>query len=259
MSNSLSFLRGTAAALAILAAPMVQAADAAPFDLGDMTAEQQAAFGDAVRSYLLENPQVIMEAVAVLEARDKEAQEAQDVALVASNLERLTSDGFSWVGGNPDGDVTIVEFTDYRCGFCRRAHPEVEQLLSSDGNIRLIIKEFPILGDASLVSSQFAIATKIVAGEDAYKMVHDALITLEGNPGKGPLRRIAETLGLDADAIMAEMGSDEVKRRIADTHDLGRAMNISGTPTFIFGDQMVRGYAPLATMQTIVADQRETQ
>lgn len=259
MSNSLSFLRGTAAALAILAAPMVQAADATPFDLGDMTAEQQAAFGDAVRNYLLENPQVIMEAVAVLEAREKEAQEAQDVALVANNMERLVNDGYSWVGGNPDGDVTVIEFSDYRCGFCRRAHPEVEQLLAADGNIRLIVKEFPILGEASMVSSQFAIATQIVAGDDAYKMVYDALIALEGNPGNGPLRRLAETLGLDADAIMAEMGSDEVMRRIADTRDLARAMNISGTPTFVFGDQMVRGYAPLATMQDIVADVRDSQ
>ncbi len=259
MSNSLTFLRGTAAALAILAASMTQAADATPFDLGDMTPEQQAAFGDAVRNYLLENPQVIMEAVAVLEEREKEAQVAQDESLVASNLERLTSDGFSWVGGNPEGDVTIVEFLDYRCGFCRRAHPEVEELIATDGNIRLIVKEFPILGDASLVSSKFAIATQIVAGDEAYKMVHDAMVTLEGNPGDAPLRRLADTLGLDADAIMAEMESEEVKRRIAETRELALAMNISGTPTFVFGDQMVRGYAPLATMQGIIADQRDSQ
>ncbi|MGP6086233.1 DsbA family protein [Antarctobacter jejuensis] len=259
MSNSLTFLRGTAAALAILAAPMAQAADGLPFDFEAMTPEQTAAFGDAVRSYLLENPQVIMEAVAVLEEREKEAQLAQDESLVATNMERLINDGYSWVGGNPEGDVTIVEFSDYRCGFCRRAHPEVEELITGDGNIRLIVKEFPILGEASMVSSQFAIATQIVAGDEAYKMVHDALITLEGNPGNGPLRRIAETLGLDADAIMAEMGSDEVNRRIADTRDLARAMNISGTPTFVFGDQMVRGYAPLATMQEIVAEARDSQ
>ncbi|MCA0953978.1 DsbA family protein [Mameliella alba] len=235
---------------------MAVAQDAPDFDFGAMTPEQRAAFGVQVRAYLLDNPQVIMEAVAVLEEREKAAQAAQDDALVANNMDRLLDDGFSWVGGNPEGDITIVEFSDYRCGYCRRAHPEVQELIESDGNIRFILKEFPILGEASMTSSRFAIATKIVAGDEAYKAVHDALITLEGNPGNGPLRRIAETLGLDADLIMAEMGSEEVSRRIAETRALAVAMNINGTPSFVFGDQMVRGYAPLPTMQQIVAEIR---
>lgn len=255
MPTTFSCLRSTVAALCLLAAPMtVQAQEA--FDFDAMTPAQQAAFGAQVRAYLLENPQVIMDAVAVLEEREKAAQLAQDDTLVADNLDRLMNDGFSWVGGNPEGDLTVIEFTDYRCGFCRRAHPEVMELLESDGNIRYIIKEFPILGEASVTSTRFAIATLIVAGDEAYKSVHDALITLEGNPGNGPLRRIAETLGLDADAIMAEMGSAEVTRRIDETRQLAIAMNINGTPSFVFGDQMVRGYAPLPAMQQIVAEER---
>lgn len=257
MTKTLPFLRGTAAALCVAAAPMmVQAQDAPTFDFDTMTPDQQSAFGAQIRAYLLDNPQVIMEAVAVLEAREKEAQLAQDDTLVADNLAALVNDGFSWVGGNPEGDITIVEFMDYRCGFCRRAHPEVAELIASDGNIRYIVKEFPILGEASMISSQFAIATQIVAGDEAYEAVHDALIALEGNPGNGPLRRLADTLGLDADAIMAEMESEEVGRRIAETRQLAQAMNINGTPSFIFGDQMVRGYAPLPTMQQIVAEER---
>lgn len=259
MLLSKSFLRGSAAALALLTAPMAFAQDAAPLDLGALTPDQQAAFGAQVRAYLLENPQVIMDAVAVLEEREKAAQAAQDDTLVADNLERLINDGYSWEGGNPEGDVTVIEFTDYRCGFCRRAHPEVTELIESDGNIRFIVKEFPILGEASLTSSRFAIATKIVAGDEAYKSVHDALIALEGNPGNGPLRRLADTLGLDADAIMAEMGSEEVTRRIAETRELALAMNINGTPSFVFGDQMVRGYAPLPAMQQIVTEIRQAQ
>jgi protein-disulfide isomerase len=257
MSTIFSSLRGTAAAFCLVTAPVMAVAQDAPevaFDA--LSPTQQAAFGAQIRAYLLENPEVIMEAVAVLEEREKAAQLAQDDTLVAVNLEQLVNDGYSWVGGNPEGDLTVIEFTDYRCGFCRRAHPEVQQLLESDGNIRLIIKEFPILGEASLVSSQFAIATLIVAGDEAYSAVHDALIALEGNPGNGPLRRLAETLGLDAEAIMAEMGSDEVARRINETRQLAQAMNINGTPSFVFGDQMVRGYAPLPTMQQIVAEER---
>lgn len=256
MPRTTTILRTSALALSLLAAPMAMAQDAPAFDFDAMTPDQQAAFGAQVRNYLLENPQVIMEAVAVLEAREKESQEAQDLALVADNRDRLVNDGFSWVGGNPEGDVTVIEFIDYRCGFCRRAHPEVEELIASDGNIRYIVKEFPILGEASMVSSRFAIATQIVAGDDAYKAVHDALIALEGNPGNGPLRRIAETLGLNADQIMAEMDSEEVTRRIAETRALAQDMAINGTPSFVFGDRMVRGYAPLPTMQQIVAEER---
>lgn len=115
------------------------------FDLGNMTADEQAAFGEAVRSYLLENPEVILEAVDQLEQRQQAAELARDEALVQANLAELQNDGYSFVAGNPEGDVTLVEFMDYRCGYCRKAAPEVEKLLAADGNIRLVIKEFPIL------------------------------------------------------------------------------------------------------------------
>ncbi len=231
-------------------------AASANFDLGALNPEQQAAFGAQVRAYILENPGLIMEAVAVLEQREADQRVSLDKQLVDQNRDQLLDDGFSFVGGNPDGDITIVEFLDYRCGFCRRAHPEVEELIASDGNIRLIVKELPILGDASLVSSRFAIATLIAEGPEAYKAVHDALIAFEGEPSAPALGRLAETLELDIDAIMAEMGSEEVNRRIAETRKLAQAMEISGTPTFVFGDEMVRGYAPLDAMREIVAEQR---
>lgn len=247
-------LRACVAAIALTGAASAQ--DSA-FDLSDMTDAQRAAFGAQVRAYLLENPQVIMDAVAVLEQRNQQQQAQNDVALVQAHSEQLFNDGFSWVGGNPDGDLTIVEFFDYRCGYCRRAQPEVMELIESDGNIRLIIKEFPILGDASVLASRFAIATRIVAGDDAYEAMHDALIAMEGQPSETALTRLARTMGLDADAILAKMDSDEVTRRIGETHALAQAMKISGTPTFVFGDQMVRGYAPLDAMRGIVDAARQ--
>lgn len=247
-------LAAAALSLALLSGNGAFAQDT--FDPADMTDDQREAFGEAVRDYLLGNPQVIMEAVAVLEQQESAAQAQADDALVSNNADAIFDDGFSWVGGNPDGDVTVVEFMDYRCGYCRRASPEVTQLIEQDGDIRLIVKEFPILGDASMISSRFAIATQIVAGDDAYKAVHDALMALEGEPSDAVLRRLASTLGLDAEAIMAEMGSDEVTRRIAETRALAQALQVNGTPTFVFGDQMVRGYAPLDVMQQIVAEER---
>ncbi|MDU8911294.1 DsbA family protein [Aestuariicoccus sp. MJ-SS9] len=242
----------TAAALALtLASGPAQA-----FDAEAMTDDQRAAFGEEVRRYLMENPEVIIEAVNALEARQAQAQAQADVQLVTDNAEAIFDDGYSWVGGNPEGDITIVEFTDYRCGYCRRAHPEVEELVASDGNIRLILKEFPILGEASVISSRFAMATRMVAGDAAYKDVHDALITLNGDPTDTALTRIAETLGLDAGAIMAEMESDEITRQLADIRALAQALRINGTPTFVMGEELVRGYVPLDGMREIVAEQR---
>ncbi len=197
-----------------------------------------------------------MEAIAVLEdRRDAEAANA-DLQMLAENHAAIFEDPASWSGGNPEGDVTVVEFVDYRCGYCRRAHDEVAQLVESDGNIRLVIKEFPILGEASEASSRFAIATLQVAGADAYKQVHDELIALRGEPSPDTLSRLATDLGLDAAAILARMDAPEVTAVIADNRALADRMQINGTPTFVIDNTMVRGYVPLDGMRQIVAGQR---
>lgn len=223
----------------------------------DMTDAQRDAFRAEVRAYLLENPEVLMEAIGVLEARQEAAEANRDERLVQLNSDALLNDGFSYVGGNPEGDVTIVEFIDYRCGFCRRAHPEVEQLIADDGNIRIILKEFPVLGEQSLLASQFAVATKLVAGDAAYADVSDALITLRSDVTEESLRTLAGALDLDADALFAEIDSDAVREVLSANRALGDRMQITGTPTFVFGDQMVRGYVPLAQMEQIVAAVRD--
>lgn len=231
-------------------------APVAALDLANMTEVEREAFRAEVRAYLLENPELIMEAVAVLEERQQIAEAERDAKLVEVNWESLVNDGFSYVGGNPDGDITIVEFLDYRCGYCKRAHPDVAELIESDGNIRLVVKEFPILGEQSTLASQFAIATMQLAGSDAYKNVSDALMSMRGNVDEASLTHIAQELGLDADAILAQMQSDDVSEVIAETRLLGQRMQISGTPTFVLAGQMVRGYVPLEGMLKIVEEAR---
>lgn len=225
-------------------------------DLGSMSTQERAAFGEAVRDYLMENPQVIMEAVQLLEARQQEQQERADFDLVSDNAEALFNDGYSFVGGNPEGDITLVEFMDYRCGYCKRAAPEVEKLMESDGNIRLIIKEFPILGDQSMLASRFAIATKQVAGGAGYKAMHDALISFNGDITLPALTRMADTLGLDAAAIEAAMGSDAVTQEIVQTRALAQRLQISGTPTFVMQDELLRGYLPYDQLLIILDEKR---
>jgi protein-disulfide isomerase len=241
----------TAAALVLGSLP------AQAFDLGAMTAEERAAFGAEVRAYLMEHPEVILEAVNLLEQQQAADEANRDVALVAANQDELYNDGYSWVGGNPEGDITLVEFMDSRCGYCRKAAPEVAELLQADGNIRLIVKEFPILGEASVFASRFAVATKQIAGDEAYEQVHDALITISSELNEVTMRRLAEGLSLDADAILAAMDSEAVTNELRRTRALAQNLAISGTPTFVLGNQLLRGYLPADQLKIMVDEQRE--
>ncbi|MFD1912937.1 DsbA family protein [Halodurantibacterium flavum] len=245
--------RAAAAALSgvLLAAP------AGAFDIGAMTEAERDAFGEAVRGYLMENPEVLVEAITVLEQRQFEQQAGDDQALIAMNAEQIFTDGHSWVGGNSDGDVTVVVFMDYRCGFCRQAHPETEALVAGDGNIRYVLKEFPILGEQSLLASRFAISVHQMEGDEAYKRAHDALMEMRGDVTIESLQRLATELGHDGPSLVSHMNTEAVNRILRENAQLAEQLRISGTPTFIVDDQMVRGYVPLEGMEQIVAAARE--
>ena len=225
-------------------------------DLKQMTDEERALFRAEVRAYLFENPEVIMQAVEILQTREADQQAQADVDLVTQNADAIFNDGYSWVGGNPDGDIVLVEFLDYRCGYCKRAHGEVVELLETDGNIKWIVKELPILGDASVLASRFAVAVKQVAGGDSYQAIGDALMSFQGEITLPALRRLGSTFGLDMNAVEARMNSEEVTAEIASTRALASVLQITGTPTFVMHDELLRGYLPLDQMQALVADKR---
>ena len=233
------------------------AAPAAAFDLKAMSADEKAAFGDAVRAYLLENPEVLSEAIAVLDQRHADSAAIQDVALIKANADDIFADPASYVGGNPDGNITVVEFIDYRCGYCKKAHSEVQDLVQADGNIRYIVKEFPILSDQSVAAARFAVAALQVAGNEAYAKINAGFYeSFRGEVTPDTLAAFARDLGIDAAPILARMDAPEVTNVIAENHRLAQRLQISGTPTFIMGDQMVRGYVPLDAMQKIVSEER---
>ena len=242
---------------ALLTSACLLAAPGFAGGLGEMTDAERAAFRAEVRSYLIENPEVMVEVMTELQARQDKAASANEAQLLVTYKDDLFADSHSWVGGNPDGDITLVEFMDYRCGYCRKAYEEVEQLVKADGNIRLIFKEYPILGEDSTISSRFAIAVLQLHGGEAYKKAHDALITLRGKPDAPTLTKLAADLGFDGAEVVAKMGSDEVSAVIAKNQDLGNKMQISGTPTFVIQGSLLRGYVPLDGMQQIVADERK--
>lgn len=223
---------------------------------GEMTPAERNAFRAEVRAYLLDNPEVLIEAMEILRAREEAAEAAADTQLLAALGDRVYNDGVSWVGGNPDGDVTIVEFLDYRCGYCRRAHNEVKALLEEDGNIRWVVKELPILGPDSDASSRMALATLKTLGDEAYSRLHDVLMTFEGPVNAQTMSLIARRADVDLVAIQAAMESEEVSHHIGSVRLLAQQLNVTGTPAFVIGGTMVRGFIPKDTMNQIIAEER---
>jgi protein-disulfide isomerase len=244
------------------AAEVEVSADATPMVLGAVPADAGAGavdteFGAQVRAYLLQNPEVIFEAVAEFERRNAQAQGDMDVALVQANADALFNDPMSWVGGNPEGDVTLVEFLDYKCGFCKRAMPEVAALLEQDGNVRVIVKELPILGPESDLAARFAISVLDLAGPEAYDSVHVELMGYEGSITPDYLEEVATDLGLDLPEIVAHMDSDTVTNAIDNNRALAQRLQISGTPTFVIGEQMIRGFVPADSLIEAAAIARQ--
>ena len=224
--------------------------------LGTMTDAEREAFRSEVRQYLIDNPDVIMEAMQVLQDRQDKAAANKDQLILSSNKDAILNDPNSWVGGNPKGDITIVEFMDYRCSYCRKAYSEVADLIKSDGNIRFVVKEFPILGDDSIASARFAIAMRMLHGDGAYATVHDELITLRGSPDIDTLSRLAVKMGFEAQPLLDMMGDAKITAIIAANHALAAQLNITGTPTFVVDQALLRGYLPEEDMRKIVAEQR---
>lgn len=213
-----------------------------------------------IRAYLLDNPEVIFEAVAEYERRTEAAQAEMDGVLVAINAEDIFDDGYSYVGGNPEGDLTLVEFMDYRCAFCRRAYPEMVEFLEADSNVRLVVKEFPILGPQSELMSRFAVAVHQIGGDAPYYAAHGRLLALQEDATEAGLRALAEELGLDGEAVLARMPTREVTEVLTRNRELAQRLQISGTPSFILGDgtggEMLRGMVPARELGRVATELR---
>ena len=225
-------------------------------DINNLTNADRKVLQKEIRRYILENPDIIFEAADIVRKREAALEVQEDEELIQSNFNEIFYDNYSYVGGNPDGDITIVEFVDYKCGYCRKAAELVRELIAKDDNIRFVVKEFPILGEASLVSSKFAIAVKNIGGPEKYKVAHDILLALTAEPTEIYLRRIAKELELNPEELFEAMQSDLVTQEIDQTGELAQKLQISGTPTFILGDQFLRGFVPLEILSKAIQAER---
>ncbi len=229
---------------------------AAAFDIDAMSDAERAAFRAEIRAYLLDKPEVLLEAFDILDERQAAAEAQAESQIIAANSDAIFASPYDYVGGNPEGDVTLVEFLDYRCGYCKRAFPDIEVMLETDGNIRFIIKEFPILGDASLLASRYAIAAKIALGDEAYRTLHDAMMVMRAEVSEASLQATSEGLGLDHAAIVTEINNPQIDATISLNYELARALNISGTPTFVLETEILRGALPRDQIEAAIAAQR---
>lgn len=238
----------------------------APLDAGaqslfdNLSDSERSTLQAEIRAYLLENPEVIFEAVAAFEERNATAQAEMEGALVEINAEAIFFDEHSWAGGNVDGDLILVEFVDYRCSFCRRAFEQVMQFVGEDGNIRLVMKEFPILGPQSEVMSRFAVSVLQLGGGDAYFAAHERLLAMEGAVNETTLGALAADLGLDAETVLGHMANPRVTEVLAENRALAQRLQISGTPTFVLGGgndgELIRGLLPAAGLAEIASQIR---
>ncbi|MEM7505960.1 MAG: DsbA family protein [Pseudomonadota bacterium] len=249
-SISLSLALGLAA---VFTDAMAQEQSSAP--VSGLTDGQRIQLRAEIRAYILENPEIILEAIQILEERRNQAEINADQQLVARHQDTIFNDGFSYVGGNPDGDVTVVEFSDYRCGFCKRAHPEIKALLESDPNIRLIVKEYPILGPDSVVAGRMALAA-LQIDPDKFGELNDKLMAYPGNLTEAVAYRIAKDVGYELTELKQLAAEDEIARRLGANYALAEQLGLQGTPSFIIGDEIIRGYLPLREMQAAVAEAR---
>ncbi|MCY4445889.1 MAG: DsbA family protein [Rhodobacteraceae bacterium] len=216
---------------------ITQAQETPPFVIND-----KEDFGNLVRDYLLENPKVIIEVIEILDQQAAQNQAQEEAAIIELYSDQLFNDKDSWAGGNLNGPITIVEYVDYRCGFCRRAHPVMKSLLQDRDDIKLIIKEFPILSEESIVSSRLAIAVLQLAGPETYKNVHDQLITLDSPITEEFVNGIAMQIEIPQGELENKMFDESVDSVIYSNQFIAADLGINATPTFIINNKIYRGY-----------------
>lgn len=207
-------------------------------DAAALSETQRAAVERTVRDYLMRNPQILMQMSEALERQQAEARMTQVRTAISENADLIYRDNYGLEAGNPEGDVTIVEFSDYNCPYCKRALNDLTRLLDTDKNVRVVLKEFPIFGERSEGAARVAIAA---AKQGRYFEVHIALLKSRGQNDERSAMRLAENLGLDMDKLRKDMESDEVRKILRETRELGNKLGIQGTPFYLVGDRSIPG------------------
>jgi len=206
--------------------------------VGSSVGMEQVRLEQSVRDYLTKNPEILVDMTTELDKRQATEQAEQQKKAIGDNADAIFRSSASHVAGNPDGDVSVVEFFDYNCGFCRRALPDVVKLVKDDGKVRLVLKELPIFGEDSESASKYALAAD---KQGKYFEMHQKLFSEPGKADKAKALRIANELGLDIDQLEKDAQSDDTKKALAEAKELAQKLNLQGTPLYLIGDRVLPG------------------
>ena len=208
-----------------------------------------------VRDYLVKNPEILVEMSNALRAKQESQQAENDKTLIEAHAKQLFANQDP-ESGNPKGSLTVVEFFDYNCPYCKRAMPEIDALLAEDGNIRLVLREWPILSEGSAIAARAALAAR---KQNKYAELHNALMGARAKLDEQSVLRIAGEVGLDVEQLKVDMQSPEVEEHIATSLRLAEALGFNGTPSFVVGDQLIPGFVEKAQLAEVVAAARAAE
>ncbi|WP_413205473.1 DsbA family protein [Rhodospirillum sp. A1_3_36] len=256
-SASVSLRRGAlASAMALSLGVLSMGSLATPAVAADpLTPEQTEAVKDLIREHLIANPEILKEAFQALKAKEDAAEKANQASMIKQLGPMLTDPKDLPTLGNAKGDVTVVEFSDYNCGYCKRVFPVLWDTIKTDGKIKLHVMEYPILGPDSVLGARAALAVAL-QDEAKYEPYHKALMAHKGKITEEVLAKLAKDQGLDAEKMKKDMTSEDVDAKIARSFQLAQALGISGTPAFIIGDQLIPGAMGPDTLTALVKKAR---
>jgi protein-disulfide isomerase len=247
-------LRATLAALAFsVTLPFSGAmAQTAAFNDGQKDAIRQ-----IIKDYLIKNPEVIQEAMIELERRQKESEQQARLKITQDKTSPLFTAKHNVSFGNPNGDVTIIEFFDYNCGFCKRALGDLQKMVAEDKNVRVITKDFPVLGPGSMEAATVALAAKQQLTPEKLWTFHQKLLTVRGNVGKQQAMDAAKEAGADMARITKDLDSPAVRLAIEENVQIADALGLTGTPSYVVGDEIVVGAVGFADLKARVDNIRK--
>jgi protein-disulfide isomerase len=244
--------------IAFAAAVSLALAGAAPAVAQSFSADQREEIGKIIKDYLLTHPEVMQDVMAELEKRQQSADAEKHRAAVVENKATLFSSPHQVVLGNPQGNVTMVEFFDYNCGFCKRAMTDMLDLIKTDNNLKFVLKEFPVLGEGSVEAARVAVAARMQdANGKKYIEFHQKLLGSRGGADKMRALAVAKEVGFDMPRLERDMGSDEVKKTIEENMKLAEALGVSGTPSYVVGEEVVIGAVGLDALREKISAERK--
>jgi len=209
-----------------------------------------------IHDYLVSHPEVLIEAQDALQAKQAEAQKSRDSKVIAENKAEIFRSSDDLVVGNPKGDVSVVEFYDYNCPYCKHAVADMKTLVANDPGVRFVLKEFPILGQDSVAASRVSIAVQMIA-PDKFRQFHDALFDSQQRADGDFAMAVATKLGIDKTALTKKLADPSIDARIRATYSLADKLNITGTPAYIVGDEEIAGVVGAGALEQKVQNVRK--